>query len=95
MLQLSASAQLKSDLRNLEGRHWNMNLFKEAVRCIAQSDTTPIPEKYNDHALPGVRQGYRMMELGSLSSWVLLYTTDGAKAFIVRTGAQDEIDQDA
>lgn len=91
MLQIAVSKQLEKDIRQLQDEHWNMNLFKEAVRALAQSDTVPLPAKYNDHALPGVRQGYRMMELGSLSEWALLYVADGHKAFIVRTGPQEDL----
>lgn len=93
MLQIAASAQLKKDLTRLRVRNWNMNLFKDAVRALAQSDTDPIPERYNDHALPGIRQGYRMLELGRLDSWVILYVRDNQRIFLVRTGPQEELEQ--
>ena len=89
MLKIAATAQVKDDLARLKSKHWNMNLFREAVRAIAESDERPIPEKYNDHPMDSVRQGYRMMQLGARSNWVLLYATDGKRAVIVRTGPND------
>lgn len=89
MLKMTATSQVKNDLERLRGKHWNMNLFREAVRAIARSDEQPIPARFEDHAMDGMRQGYRMMKLGGRSNWVLLYVIDDTKAVIVRTGPND------
>ena len=48
--------KIKRQLKKLEKRRYDMELFKEVVAMLL--DGKPLPPRYKDHPLQGDRQGY-------------------------------------
>ena len=63
---------IKRQLKLLEKRGYNMDLFKEVVGMLL--DGVPLPEKYRDHALAGDKKGYRDCHIKG--DWLLIYKID-------------------
>ena len=66
------TTRIKKQLKLLEKRGYNMNLFKEVVGMLI--DGVPLPPKYKDHPLRGDRRGYRDCHIQP--DWVLIYKID-------------------
>ena len=61
--------KIKRQLRTLQKRGYNMNLFKDVVEMLL--DGAALPAKYCDHPLHGDRHGYRDCHIQG--DWVLIY----------------------
>ena len=64
--------RIRKQLKLLEKRGYNMELFKDVVDMLL--DGIPLPPKYNDHPLHGDRRGYRDCHIKG--DWVLIYKID-------------------
>jgi len=64
--------RIKRQLKTLQKRGYDMNLFKEVVNMLL--DGKPLPPKHRDHPLHGDRRGYRDCHI--LPDWVLIYKID-------------------
>ena len=81
--------RIKKQLRLLEKRGYDMNLFKETVSLLL--DGTPLPPQYSDHPLKGDKRGYRDCHIKS--DWVLIYKTDEQilTLVLIETGTHSDI----
>jgi len=80
---------IKKQLKLLEKRGYNMNLFKEVVGMLL--DGVPLPEKYRDHALAGDKKGYRDCHIKG--DWVLIYKINNNVLTLIlsETGTHSDI----
>jgi len=81
--------RIKKQLRLLEKRGYDMNLFKETVSLLL--DGTPLPPQYSDHPLKGDKRGYRDCHIKS--DWVLIYKADEQilTLVLIETGTHSDI----
>ena len=81
--------RIKKQLKLLEKRGYDMNLFKETVSLLL--DGTPLPPQYSDHPLKGDKRGYRDCHIKS--DWVLIYKTDEQilTLVLIETGTHSDI----
>ena len=71
-----------------------MTALDIAIQIIAESDSTSIPKRYNDHALKGNLKHCRALHLESSSSdWLVVYTIDDEESVVkfIATGKHDEV----
>ena len=81
--------RIKKQLKTLEKRGYNMDLFKEVVEMLL--DGKPLPPKHRDHPLRGNKRGYRDCHIQG--DWVLVYKIDkGILTLILsETGTHSDI----
>ena len=81
--------RIKRQLKTLEKRGYNMNLFKEVVNMLLDCKT--LSPKYRDHPLSGDKRGYRDCHIKG--DWVLIYKIDkGILTLIMsETGTHSDI----
>jgi len=92
MLEFNYLPSFAKDRKRCLKKHWDEKLLAAALMAVINSDTSPIPFNFNDHALKGDKQGYRLLHIGGRSSnWLLLYKQVGNEVVFVRTGSHDEL----
>lgn len=81
----------KRDFKRIKKKHFDENLFVDALKALMLEDTQLLTLKYKDHALTGNWKGYR--ELHILQNWILIYRIDEDELQLVltRTGTHDEL----
>jgi len=81
--------RIKRQLKALEKRGYDMNLFRDVVGMLL--DGKLLPPKYRDHPLHGRRRGYRDCHI--LGDWVLIYKIEKDKLLLTlsETGTHSDI----
>ncbi|MCL2513501.1 MAG: type II toxin-antitoxin system YafQ family toxin [Oscillospiraceae bacterium] len=81
--------KIKKQLKLLEKRGYDMELFKEAVGMLL--DGVLLPFKYRDHPLHGCKQGYRDCHIQN--DWILIYKIekDILTLILSETGTHSDI----
>ena len=67
--EMRFTSAMKKDMKKIVKRHYDLNLFAEAVEKLANDQ--PLEERYCDHALEGKWKGHR--ELHIRPDWLLIY----------------------
>jgi mRNA interferase YafQ len=81
--------RIKKQLKLLEKRGYNMQLFKDVVDMLL--DGVKLPPRHNDHTMKGDKRGYRDCHIKN--DWVLIYKIDkGVLTLILsETGTHSDI----
>ncbi|HIW77258.1 MULTISPECIES: type II toxin-antitoxin system RelE/ParE family toxin [Gordonibacter] len=92
MYKFYRTPNFERDVKRCLKKHRDMNEFKAAVVAVLNSDTTPIPLSFNDHALKGSLQGKRELHIGGRKSdWLIIYSRENEVVGFERTGTHDEL----
>ena len=81
------SAQFRRDLKKARQRAYDMQKLKVAVNLLLEG--SPLPKRYQDHALKGEWKHHR--ELHIAPDWLLLYKIYENDCIFARTGAHADI----
>ena len=83
------SSKYKKDFKLAKKRGLNTELLLEVVELLATTDQ--LPEKYKDHELSGVWEGFR--ECHIQPDWLLIYIVSDDKLVLtlVRTGTHSDL----
>jgi mRNA interferase YafQ len=81
--------QIKKQLKLLDKRGYDMNLFKEVVEMLI--DGIQLPPKYHDHPMRGNKKGYRNCHIKR--DWVLIYKIEESilTLILAETGTHSDI----
>ena len=87
--KLKLTSLFKKDYKRMKKRGRDMEKLDEVVTMLLNG--TPLPWKYQDHALSGDYVGFR--ECHVQSDWLLLYYIDEGQIVLVcsRTGTHSDI----
>ena len=87
--KLKMTSLFKKDYKRMKKRGRDMEKLDEVVTMLQNG--TPLPWKYQDHALSGDYVGFR--ECHVQSDWLLLYYIDEGQIVLVcsRTGTHSDI----
>ena len=87
--KLKLTSLFKKDYKRMKKRGRDMAKLDEVVTMLLNG--TPLPWKYQDHALSGDYIGFR--ECHVQSDWLLLYYVDEGQVVLVcsRTGTHSDI----
>lgn len=83
--------RFKRDYKALMKKHYDENLFIDAVRALMNEDAELLSTKYRDHALKGEWAGFREIHVDG--DWLLIYRVerDVLELVLVRTGSHDDL----
>ena len=89
MLKVRYSSKFKKDFKVIIKRGYNISLFEEVLTLLREE--TPLPEKYNDHALKGNYIGHR--ECHITPDWLLIYQIIESELvlYLSRTGTHSDL----
>lgn len=87
---IQRTASFKRDFKIIEKRNYNIDLFDNVIRLLANGES--LPEKNRDHALTGNWNGYR--ECHITPDWLLIYRIfeDKLMLSLTRTGSHSDLD---
>ena len=87
--KLKRTSLFKKDYKRMKKRGRDMEKLDEVVTMLLNG--TPLPWKYQDHALSGDYVGFR--ECHVQSDWLLLYYIDEGQIVLVcsRTGTHSDL----
>ncbi len=81
------SGLFKRDIKRAEKRGKDMSALRAVLRLLLAGET--IPAAYKDHPLKGNWRHYRDLHIEP--DWLLIYKTDDANVWLVRTGTHADI----
>ena len=89
MFQIVFTNRFKKDVKLLQKRWYDMDLFKNAVTHLEK--TGELPLEYNPHKLSGDYSGY--WEAHLKSDWLILWKSfpDDHEIWLTRTGTHSDL----
>ncbi len=86
---IQITTQFKKDYKQAVKRGCNIPKLKKVISMLADGET--LPQKYSDHALKGVFDGYRECHIEP--DWLLIYkiTEDVLVLSLYRTGTHSDL----
>jgi mRNA interferase YafQ len=89
MLKVRFSSKFKKDFKLIKKRGYDTDLLEDVITLLRQE--TPLPEKYDDHALRGDYIGHR--ECHITPDWLLIYKieNDILTLSLTRTGTHSDL----
>ncbi|MBY0574995.1 MAG: type II toxin-antitoxin system YafQ family toxin [Gallionellaceae bacterium] len=81
------SGIFKRDVKRAEKRGKDMSALRTVLRLLLAGEI--IPATYKDHPLKGNWKHYRDLHIEP--DWLLIYKTDDANVWLVRTGTHADI----
>jgi len=92
MLKADFTASFSRDRKRCVKKHWDVSVLDAALIAVMTCDETPLRAEYNDHALTGDLQGYRVLHVGGRTGdWILLYQIVDDEVFFISTGPHDDV----
>jgi len=89
MLTIKRTSQFKKDFKRIVKQGMDIQPLVEVVEKLANEE--PLDEKFCDHALKGIWQGFR--ECHIKSDWLLIYLVDKGNLILTlaRTGSHGNL----
>jgi mRNA interferase YafQ len=81
------SGAFKRDVRKAEKRGRDLAKLRTLLALLIEE--TPLPARYNDHALKGGRSGFRDAHIEP--DWLLIYGVQGDELQLARTGTHADL----
>ena len=90
MYKIATTNKYKKDLKRIISKTRLIEDLEDVVFLLS-ADDTPLPKKYNDHALQGNYAGYR--ECHIRPNWLLVYQKNKKDLILLllRTGSHSDI----
>lgn len=87
MKEILRTSQFKRDVKRMQRRGKNFDVFKQIARILAADE--PLPPRYRDHALVGQYRGSR--ECHIQPDWLLMYESTAEELVLIRTGSHNDL----
>ena len=94
MLQIFPTSLFRKDVKRLRKKHADLALIGQVVQLImenSRSSEEELKRRHNMHKLKGEWKKSLECHVVNTGDWLLVWTVEGDRAYLQRTGTHDEI----